>query len=461
MWTRRQFLARALGASAAGLVAPSPTRAAGRPALKLAQFRFDLTPPVGHPLCGGWIQPAVGVDDPLQGIGLLLTGAGAPIVLCALDWTGLLNEAHRRWRETLAEAAGTTPDRVAVHCVHQHNAPFVCLEAERIVAAEADLPHVVWPDFFERCLERAAQAVTAARRELRPLTHIAVGMARMEKVASNRRILGPDGRVADWRGSSSKIPRHWELPEGLIDPALRTVAFYDGKTKVAATHFHACHPMSYYGDGRVSSDFVGLARARRQAEQPRCAQVYFTGCAGNVAAGKYNDGSPRARRELTDRVYTALVASELNLRPERIEQVDWQTRAVHLPPRASFTEAGLLAEVRNSKRSVAERIRAAMMLAFLRRCGCREPIVLSALHVNGATLLHLPGECFVEYQLRAQALATERFVAVAAYGDGGPWYIPTAEAYPQGGYEVSVAFSEPSADGILTGAMREMIGVPD
>ena len=53
--------------------------------------------------------------------------------------------------------------------------------------------------------------------------------------------------------------------------------------------------------------------------------------------------------------------------------------------------------------------------------------------------MHLPAECFVEYQLRAQQLASSRFIATAAYGDGGPWYIPIKEAYPQGGYEVDIA----------------------
>ena len=67
------------------------------------------------------------------------------------------------------------------------------------------------------------------------------------------------------------------------------------------------------------------------------------------------------------------------------------------------------------------------------------PITLGALHVNQLSSLHLPSECFVEYQLRAQASVPDRFVACAAYGDCGPWYIPTADAYPQGGYAVSVA----------------------
>src|SRR5262245_62129716 len=101
------------------------------PHLHLARFRFDVTPPKGHSLCGAWIKPVAAVDDPLEAIGFVLTGAGKPIVLCAVDWTGILNETHVVWRRTLAEAAGTTPDRVAVHCVHQHNAPFACVETQR------------------------------------------------------------------------------------------------------------------------------------------------------------------------------------------------------------------------------------------------------------------------------------------------------------------------------------------
>ena len=33
-------------------------------ALHLATFTCDVTPPLGHPLCGGWIEPVRGVDDP-------------------------------------------------------------------------------------------------------------------------------------------------------------------------------------------------------------------------------------------------------------------------------------------------------------------------------------------------------------------------------------------------------------
>ena len=69
------------------------------PALHLATFSADVTPPLGHPLCGGWIEPARGFDDPLEIVGVVLLGSGAPVVLAAIDWTGLRNEAYRTWRK--------------------------------------------------------------------------------------------------------------------------------------------------------------------------------------------------------------------------------------------------------------------------------------------------------------------------------------------------------------------------
>ncbi|MEY4941605.1 MAG: hypothetical protein RIQ93_3340, partial [Verrucomicrobiota bacterium] len=241
---RRDFIQHSLAAGAAAL-APAALTAAAAGQVKgsgmhVATFRFDVTPPKGHSLCGGWIKPVMDYDDPLEAIGYVLLGAGQPIVFCVVDWTGILNEAHVKWRTVLAEAAGTTPDRVAVHCVHQHNAPMVCFDAERLIAQQADLPHVFEVDFHRRCLDRAREAVVAALRQARPITHVAFGLAPVARVASNRRVArNAEGRVTAMRGSSAKDPALIALPEGLIDPTLRTIAWYDRGTKVLATHFYA------------------------------------------------------------------------------------------------------------------------------------------------------------------------------------------------------------------------------
>lgn len=457
---RRSFVKGAVGVLGAGCLSSvlqgAPRRSA-EGGLQLAPFRFDVTPPQGHSLCGGWIKPVEAVDDPLEAIGLVILGAGPPIVICAVDWTGLLNEAHLRWRIALADAAGTSPDRVAVQCVHQHNAPMACLGAQQLVAAQGDLPDVVDPEFFERCLASGRDAVATALRSARPVTHIAHGESRVDKVASNRRILGPDGKVISQRGSSSRDPQHHQLPEGLIDPMLKTVAFYHDDSKLASCHYYACHPMSYYGDGRVSADFCGLARKQRQQDEPDCVHLYFNGCGGNIGAGKYNDGSPEMRPVLTQRMYDAMVRAEHALVPEPIASLRWTTHDFLPPPDPRWVESELAAQIEDHSREVVHRNRPAFALAWIRRCQQRLPITLAALHVNRVSLLHLPAECFVEYQLRAQQAAADRFVACAAYGDGGPWYIPTAEAYPQGGYAVSVAWCDPQIDPLLTDGITRLL----
>ena len=62
--SRRTFV----GATAAGLLGASAGLrslvASDSADLRIAPFRFDVSPPLGHPCCGGWITPVVGYDDP-------------------------------------------------------------------------------------------------------------------------------------------------------------------------------------------------------------------------------------------------------------------------------------------------------------------------------------------------------------------------------------------------------------
>jgi hypothetical protein len=430
------------------------------PALHLATFRVDVTPPVGHPLCGGWIEPVRAVDDPLRALGVILLGMGQPVVLCAVDWCGLRNEAHEAWRQALARATHTVPANVAVHCVHQHNAPFADVAAERLEEAVPGAPHCLQLRFFEQLVRRVAAAATAALAHTRCFTHVGIGQGQVRQVASNRRILGPDGRVRFTRTSATRDPRIRAEPEGLIDPWLKTLSFWDGDRPLAALHYYATHPMSYYGDGHVSADFCGLARQRRQEEDASIFQVYFTGCAGNVTAGKYNDGAHQNRPVLRDRVYEGMRAAWRATRRHAVHDWQWRTRPVRLPPRRerSFGAEESRRVLADRRATPAARGNAAFQLAWLDRL--KRPIDVSCLDLGPAQVLHLPGEPFIEYQLYAQRQRPDSFVCVAGYGDGGPGYLPTAQAYLEGGYEPTVALAGPRSEAILHEAMHTVLTPP-
>lgn len=428
------------------------------PRVHLASFRADVTVPIGHPLCGGWIKPAVATTEPLLAKGIVLLGDEAPVVLCAVDWTGICNDAHVAFREKIATAAHTTPERVALHAVHQHNAPFVDLTGQRLVSEQKDLSPVMDKAWFDAMIGRVCDSVQQAMARMESVTHVSVGQGKVERVASNRRLLGVDGKIRGWRGSSCREQKLRAEPEGLIDPQLKSFSFWNEQKKLVTLSYYATHPMSYYGDGMVTSDFVGLAREAREKETG-IAQIYFTGCSGNIAAGKYNDGDHANRFLLAQRIYAGMAAGDHE--PKTLPLKGWHLawESVVLPPRSNATELALRGILGDGMKSAADRARAALRLSYLLRARAKTPIELTCLRLNeDVYLLHLPGECFIEYQLAAQERRKDAFVAVAAYGDDGPWYVPTAKAYPEGGYEPSASFVDPESEGLLRDGMGRLLG---
>lgn len=443
-----------------GMASGAPSEDASSPApvsLQLATFSCDVTPPEGHPLCGGWIKALVGVDDPQLAKGILLRDSGGTYVLCVIDWCELRNEAYDLFRARLAEAAGTTPERVAVHTIHAHNAPLTDLGAQRILDGAKGAPVHADIAFLEGAAERSAAAAREAAGRLRSVTHVAAGSAPVERVASNRRLLQPDGSIRV-RYSSAADPKLREAPEGLIDPVLRTVAFADGDDLVACLHYYATHPQSHYGDGRATPDFPGIARERLEKETG-VFQLHFTGCAGNVAAGKYNDGTPPRREELAARMLDAMKRSLATLRRRPAGPISWKVRPVELPLRKEPSESAEAQRkiLGDPDAPAVKRIGAALALSTIERARAARPIELTSLGIADVRLLHLPGEPFVEFQLEAASLRPDLFVAVAGYGDCAHGYICTEASYAEGGYEPTASLLDPVSEGYFRGAIADLL----
>ena len=402
---------------------------------RMAWFRADVTVPIGHRLMGILPARAARVADPLEARGFILLGADAPIVWVAVDWCEIRNEAYDRWREVLAAAAGTDPHRVVVTCLHQHDAPVADLGAQRLLD-DVGLPNQLCDaDFHEDAVQRVAGAIRECLPSARRITHIGVGQGTVPEVASNRRVVFHDGRVAFSRGSNGGgDPRMRQSPEGLVDPCLRTLSFWEGDKPLVAVHTYATHPMSYYGRGEVSADFVGLARRLRQQEQPDVYQLYVTGCAGDVTAGKYNDGSPETRPVLAKRLQAAMLQAWRNTRRWPLGTVKFRSVELSLKFRddEQYTAAALRQTLSDHKLDERTRILAAMGLASRQRIESGYKLSVPCVNFERALLVLLPGESFVGFQLMAQRLRPDVKVLCAGYGDCWTGYIPTRAAVADG-----------------------------
>lgn len=430
---------------------------AGEP-IKLAWFDVDATPPVGSAMA---YQPVRRVDEmTLRCRGVVLIGANDPIVLCAVDWIGIANEGHDAFREALAKAASTTPQRVAVHTLHQHDAPGCDFTAEKIIA-QLQVPGYSRFDgeFHRQVIERAAQAIQVALPKAVEVTHYGVGEAIVKEVASQRRIAGPDGRIRATRTSSTKDPAIRAEPEGIIDPAISLLSFWKDQQPIAVLSYYACHPQSYYLRGIPSPDFPGIARFIRGQDLNDTLHVHFNGAGGNVTAGKYNDGAQANRMILANRLADAMREAFQNTEKQSLssDDISWKTTPVSLPVARHLIEEDLVSKLKQTPAK--GYISLADQLAFLRLSKAGHKIDISCLGVGKARCLHLPGELFVEYQLAAKAMRPDLKVMMAAYGDYGPGYIGTQEAYSQGGYETQPTSSnvDPSVEPILIDAMSELL----
>ncbi|MEO7651949.1 MAG: hypothetical protein ABIZ80_15915 [Bryobacteraceae bacterium] len=430
--------------------------------LRVATFQADVTPPIGSPLCcAAGVKPAATIVDRLSARGVILFGSSKPIVLAAIDWEGIANEGWDEWRRAIAAAAHTDIDRVSVHTLHQHDAPGYDPTAGRILSKRGIGAKIYDPTFMRGALEKVAAAVRDAARKPQPVTYLGLGRAKVAGVASNRRVLGTDGKVKHIRFSSSKIPVVRDAPEGVIDPYVRSVSFWHGDRPVISITYYATHPQSYYGQGGVSADFVGMARRFRESELPAVAHIHFNGASGNVAAGKYNDGSPEMRPILARRLADGMKAAwEATVKtPIRATDIGWRVLPVALPTAEALREPGRLNSlIDDGQQSMRARLTAGRDLAWSQLRAANRKIPLFLLTLGPARVVHMPGELFVEYQLAAQDQKPGSFVAMAAYGDYGPGYIGTRIAYWQGGYETGpVSRTSPDVEDVLMAALRELL----
>ena len=438
--TRRSLLRTA---AAGGLVIPR----ARAESLRLATFTVEVTPPLGHPLLAGLYEPALKIEDPLYVKGLILLGPEKPAAVVAVDFCEIRTIAYEEWKSAVAEAAGTDPERVLLTSLHQHDTPILDTLAQKILKENGIAGNICDPAFHTQCVRKTAQAAREALRSARAVTHFGTGQAKVDRVASNRRAELADGKVVFRRNSTTRDAAVRTAPEGLVDPYLKTLSFWDGQRPLAALSCYSVHAQTHFGKGGVTSDFTGLARAKRQQETPGVFQMYAAGCSGDTTVGKYNDGDPKNILLLGERLREGMAGAFQKTERHTLKRLSF--RSVPLP--LSMNDEGDFAEAAQ-KRLLAEKSQrfqkhspSAMGLGWRRRAAQGYTIQMPVLDLGGALLVLAPGETFVQYQLWAQQMRPDAFVMVLGYGECAPGYIPTRKAVAEGWKEDAWSWSHPEA----------------
>ncbi len=123
-------------------------------------------------------------------------------------------EPYDAFREALAKAAGTSVDRVALHTLHQHDAPGCDFDGESLLAARGLSGAMIHVPFAREVISKAAEALRQSLATPRAVTHLGIGSAKVDRVASNRRILDPTARCNTYASARARIRSSSPRPKG-------------------------------------------------------------------------------------------------------------------------------------------------------------------------------------------------------------------------------------------------------
>lgn len=401
--------------------------------LKLAAFQVDCTPPAGFRICFGDNDAATGVRDPLLLRGFVLEADGNRYVVASLDYCALMNSAHDLLIRDLARALDIPESRVVVHCIHQHDTPLINFEIEPLLNIET-YPKDWWREVTHRCAD-------AARTSLGSQVDIAcVGHAelRLHGYASNRRVMGADGKVKGVRYSRCDNPELRNAPVGIIDPMLRTVAFKDTADHIVASmSFYASHPQVSNERHLYSADAPGEAMRLVTEQHRNGLHAFFTGAGGNVTAGKYSSPDDLEGNLLTfgKRLADGVSHNLDAMQWTPASGVEWRTDSFPFPARAMDPDA-MRAVCADPEATMYQKLISAVLLSS-REYEKNRNYPMTLLSVGNARILLLPGELFVEYQLFAQSVVPDNFLALAANCSNNFLYLPLAKHLDEGGYETT------------------------
>lgn len=352
--------------------------------LQIGHARACITPPVGVVMMGygARSEPSVAIHDDLYANAVALSDGVQRLVVLALDVCEMPLYTTHLLKGAIMEATGLEPDQILINTSHTHAGPEVG------VTVGQDPLTLQEPAYFVAMAQQAAQACRQALADLSAAAMrvgrapVDVGASRRERTAEGTTIIGvnPDGpRLAEvtvWQFARAAKPDvvWWSLP---------------------------LHGATVTWDNlQISAEWMGAAVRAFEADQDEAVAIFLQGCCG--------DQNPYRERN-------------------------------------NFSQMGEHGEA--VAQALREAIRTASEIVATPMCHSRRTVLLPSarggvqrlpvqgLRLGDAAFVSLAGEPFVAYALHAQGLRPGPATMVLGYTDGTVGYLPTADAFAEGGYE--------------------------
>jgi hypothetical protein len=428
--------------------------------IQIGLARAEITPPVGIPMVGfAGRGHSTEVHDALFATAMAVANGDYRAILISSDLLQFRADTVASFREAIESATGIPFERITLACTHNHYGPDVdrSTDSALVNAYRENLKYLL------------AGVAREALQDLVP-ARLSVGWGTSD-IGVNRREKRPDGQIVLGQN-----------PDGPVDRTVGVARFEDEEGRpIACLINFACHPVCQSGRMQsLSADFPGSMREVVEfLIGVPC--VYLQGACGNINPIRMEHAHEPARSLGVRLGCEAARIWETISSTKEITDLKVASTQVSLP-RYMYDTLDHAAKLSGELTSQVERLQASggsegtLWWAKLRLSRVNEAIEswksgrplpevsaeLQAWRIGDLAFATAPAEIFTENGALVKQQSPFKNTFFVGYTNGSIGYVPTHEAYPEGGYEVTHAcqVDPPAGDIINEGCLSLLNSLP-
>ena len=421
--------------------------------------RVDITPPFGTYI-PGYFEPrySKGILDPLYLNVLAYSDGTATNLVMVCDMLGMATDQATIIRELVSRETGVPMKAVYVTALHQHTA---------FALRPGAMPDDAFMDVLRRKFRDAAKVAIDDLKDAEVFTGTRETPVELSFV---RRYRMKDGKTATNPGINNPLTIDHVRP---ADNTVRFVRFRrSGGKDIALVNF-TTHPDTVGGE-LYTADWPGFVRTYVEKDLPDVHCIALNGAQGDVNHVDYLKpakpwqlyGYP-SRYEYTRKmgkviagVVVDLCQGELQKHPEGrlfAEAVE-VTTPTNRTGEDKLDEALALMKDHdeNGGKYTIEQLGNARRIINLSKTPLTLDIPVAVQGFSDIAFVGFGGEPFTEYGEQMRAAAPGSFVLATCLTNGSMGYLPTKEAFDEGGYEARSSRFTGSLPSDLLGAAKEL-----
>ena len=408
--------------------------------LKAGFARVEVTPPLGNPLHGYFrYRAADGVLDPLYLNAVSVGNEENTVVIITADFLGIVLEEALRLRKAVAEATGLPADSIVIQALHQHTS----FRLGKRGARTDDLDDREYIDILSR---KFCDVAKMAIDDMDECEMSVTFKETDEPISFVRRFKMKDGSTKTNPGC---LNPDIEGPIGLADNTVRLIKLErEFKNDIAIVNF-STHP-DVIGGEKYSADWPGFVRKFVEKDIEGVSCILINGAQGDVNhidVSKESLGKDRVRRYAHSQHMARVITDTVldiwdEAEPCEGEEISTEYRILDTPTNTKGIERveeckKLLADHYSGKATagISKGLGEWSRIASLPNETLFQKVPLTVVKIGDLALVGFGGEPFTDYATYARAAAPDRFVVAMCCTNGYQGYIPSKNAFDEGGYE--------------------------